>query len=92
MCVRSEPHGVPAYWEDASVNDECGRGGEGLAAHCLLMVGDQGHGDPSDPVGYGIVVLKVAYYNNAKLQAMKAVEEAQMGKAKEGRDEEAKKL
>ncbi|KAI6679378.1 hypothetical protein NL676_033259 [Syzygium grande] len=48
---------------------------------------------PVNLFGYGIAFLGVAYYNHAKLQAMKAAEEAKTSKAAgEGGDEEAGKL
>ncbi|XP_048134232.1 probable sugar phosphate/phosphate translocator At2g25520 [Rhodamnia argentea] len=47
---------------------------------------------PANLFGYGIAFLGVAYYNHAKLQAMKAAEEAKTAKAGEAGDEEAGKL
>ncbi|KAI3421359.1 uncharacterized protein J3R85_012392 [Psidium guajava] len=47
---------------------------------------------PVNLFGYGIAFLGVAYYNHAKLQAMKAAEEAKTAKASETGDEEAGKL
>ncbi|KAF8042746.1 hypothetical protein BT93_A1161 [Corymbia citriodora subsp. variegata] len=47
---------------------------------------------PVNLFGYGIAFLGVAYYNHAKLQAMKAAEEAKTAKASQAGDEEAGKL